>query len=148
MTRRLKQPMRSTYPELQNNFPNLSACRLAAVRRMSICTNLQIRTLLLRLKNSQNNVCDLLREEWRDGVTDLAVLGRARAAKQVVVGERLNTRSLPDSETTTLRWIVMNVVVTVFGDVTGNGSRGPMGYLHPKSVIEVQLLSRYTRDLR
>lgn len=75
-------------------------------------------------------------QERRDGIPDLDVLLRPIAEEQIVVGEGLKAGGFADSQAAALPRIRMDEVVSVLGDVAGNGCRGFLRQLNPESVIE------------
>ena len=88
------------------------------------------------VKDRLDNVCELRGEERRNGIADLVVLFRLIPFKEVVVWEGLESRRLADGQRSTLRRIVMNVVVAVFGDVTSHGRGRSICQLNLESVGE------------
>src|SRR5260221_459781 len=78
------------------------------------------RLLAGRVEDVEDDPRDLLRQEWRDGVPDLPVLRGPRPAKIVVVREGLDARGFAHRHAATLCRVVMEVVVTIFRDVTSN----------------------------
>ena len=71
------------------------------------------------MEDAINDICDLSRQQGRYGVTDLGVLGGSGPFEEVVVREGLNPGSFPDRQAATLGRVVVNVIVSIFGDVAG-----------------------------
>ena len=60
-------------------------------------------------------------KKWWNCISNLRELLGLVAHKMIVVWKGLEPCSFPNSEAATLRWIWMDEVVPVFGDVASNG---------------------------
>lgn len=69
--------------------------------------------------NDGSNLCC---QERGDGISYLVELLGTVTLEEVVVWEGLQPCSLSDCQAAALHWIVMDEVVTILGDVTGDGS--------------------------
>src|SRR5438132_13882385 len=56
-------------------------------------------------------------KEWWNCISDLRVLLRAVSAEEIVIREGLEARRLPHCEAPTLRRVVVDVVVSVLGNM-------------------------------
>ena len=63
---------------------------------------------------------DLVGQKRWYGVSNLVILLRSIALKEVIVWECLKPSRLSHREAATLSWVRVNEVVAVFGDVTSN----------------------------
>lgn len=85
------------------------------------------------------NCGKLPREQWWDSVANLRVLFCPISLEKVVVGKSLQARRLPNCQTATLRWIIMNEIMTILRNVRCDGSGGLGRDLHPESVAEMSM---------
>src|SRR5690606_8989801 len=74
---------------------------------------------------------------WRNSVANLDVLRRTISQEDVVVGEGLKPRGLPDSQTPALGRIVVDVIMTVLRDVAHNGRCRPIADLNAETIGEI-----------
>ena len=62
-----------------------------------------------------------LRKQWRNGIAHLLILLRARTFKIVIVRKRLDPACFAHCQAAALSWVVMDVVVPIFGNVRHQG---------------------------
>ena len=93
--------------------------------------------ILPRVEESQDCVADLFREKRRYGIANLNKLFSSIALEEVVVRKCLQARSFSDCEGSALRWVWMNKVVSILGDVARNRCGWLSLELHPETVVEV-----------
>jgi hypothetical protein len=74
-------------------------------------------------EQSENRRSNLARKKRGHGIADLNKLLRAIALEKVIIRKSLQASSLPDCQAAALRGIGMDEVMTVLGDVTGDGCR-------------------------
>ena len=79
---------------------------------------------------------DLPCKERRNCVSDLDILLGPIAEEQVVVGEGLQPSGLAHGQAPALHRIGMDEVMSILGDMARYGSRGRVGQLDSKTVIE------------
>ena len=87
---------------------------------------------------------DLSGEQRRNGIANLDILLGSATAKQIIVRKCLQACGLTYCETSTLCSVVMDVIVSIFGNVTRYGCGRLIWNLYAKSVIKVFLLSIFT----
>src|SRR5690606_27409033 len=75
-------------------------------------------------------------QQGRNSITHLMELLGAGSKEKVVVGESLQTRRLPHSQTAALFCIIVNEVVPILGYMAGNGRRWLVSKLNPESVAK------------
>ena len=68
-------------------------------------------------QNPVNHRCNLIGKVRRDSIADLSVLVGDCALEEVVVRKCLETRCLADTQASALFRLVVDVVMTVLGDV-------------------------------
>ena len=67
--------------------------------------------------DASNNRRQLVSQKWGHGISDLGVLLCAVTGEEVVIRERLESGGFPDRQTSTLGWVVVDVVMAILGDV-------------------------------
>src|SRR5690606_37876519 len=88
------------------------------------------------LQSIVNNPCNLLCQKWGNGVTNLVVLLGSGSLEKIVVRECLQACSFSNCQGTTLKWVIMNVVVSIFADVRNYSCGGLPFDLNSKAVIK------------
>ena len=83
-----------------------------------------------------DDLTNLLGEQWWHSIPNLLVLFSARSFEEIVVRKCLESRRFANRQASGLRWIVMNEVMSVFGNMRGDCGRGATPGLNAKTVIE------------
>ena len=86
------------------------------------------------IQGTSYNFRDLACEIWGHSIPYLVVHGSSRSLETVVVWKCLKTRSLANSQTSALCWIVVDIIVAVLGNMGSDGSGYLVGQLNPEAV--------------
>lgn len=77
---------------------------------------------VFRFKYRECNISNLACQIRWHSISNLMVLLRSVALKEVVVWKGLQARRLADGKAATLHWIVVNEVMSILGNMAGNRS--------------------------
>src|SRR5690242_821093 len=91
-------------------------------------------------QNVVNDSCHALCKQWRNCVADLLVLLGAGTFEVIVIRERLKACSFSRCEATTLRRVVVNVIMSVLADVRDDRGGRFSTNLHSEAISKWRVL--------